>query len=131
MSYSNYAGYTQENFSPDTLIADPRLVVTEGVTIAAGQTLSRGAVLGQITASGDYVLSISTAADGSQTPVAILADAVNSTAGAVSNVPIYVMGEFDANAVTLGSGITLAAATTDLALKGIFLRSAVKNDYVF
>lgn len=42
------------------------------VTIAAGADLEPGAVLGQITASKKYVLSVQGAADGSQTPVAVL-----------------------------------------------------------
>lgn len=50
------------------------------ITIASGAgKLAAGAVLGQITASGKYILSAPGAADGSQTPVAVLIVPVDAT----------------------------------------------------
>lgn len=51
----------------------------EVATIAAGADLEPGAVLGKVTASGKYVLSAQDAADGSETPVAILLSVAAAT----------------------------------------------------
>ena len=60
---------TEGTYAPDKLIAgNAHLLVGRKVTIISGQNLVRGAVLGKITASGKYNLSLSAAADGSQTP---------------------------------------------------------------
>jgi hypothetical protein len=76
------------------------------VTIASGADLTRGAVLGIVTASGKYVLSASAASDGSETPVAILAvDA--AAAGADVVAPVYYSGEFNAEFCTFGTGHTV------------------------
>ena len=57
------------------------------VTIAGGTggagSLVAGTVLGKLTATGKYVPCVETASDGSQTPVAILFDAVDATAADV------------------------------------------------
>lgn len=115
------ASLSATSYSPDLLIAGDFPRVTDTVTIASGQNLVRGSVLGQITASGKYVLALSASADGSQTPVAILADDVNATAGDTLG-GIFLTGEFDANAVTLGAGITAAAAKAALRAVSIFLK---------
>ena len=57
-------GVNAEVYIPDQLIAGNMKLVTDTVTLGAG-TLARGAVLGKITASGNYVLSVATANDGS------------------------------------------------------------------
>lgn len=55
------------------------------VTVASGQGLLKmGTVLGVITASGKYVSSPATGADGSQTAVAVLAEDVDATAADVT-----------------------------------------------
>lgn len=74
--------------------------------------------------AGGYKLAASAAIDGSQNPVAILADDADASGGDVTGA-IYLMGEFNTNALTLGSGITAAAAKAAMAPLGIFLKSAV------
>lgn len=117
-------GIYAEAYIPDQLIAGDHKLVTNSVTILAGQVLQRGAVLGQITASGKYILALSAAADGSQNPVAIAADYIDATAGDV-NGGIYLAGEFNSAAITLGAGITLAAATAALRPLAIYLKNNV------
>lgn len=61
----------------------------DSVTIASGAgILQPGTVLGKITASGKYVASPDTGADGSQTAIAILAYGVDATSSDVTGALI-------------------------------------------
>lgn len=117
-------GIYAEAYIPDQLIAGNHKLVTGSVTILAGQLLQRGSVLGQITASGKYILALSAASDGSQTPAAIAADYIDATAGDVTGA-IYLAGEFAGSALTLGTGITLASATLSLRPLAIYIKTSV------
>jgi hypothetical protein len=107
-------------FLPDNLIAGEFPRVAKTVTIAQSAALSRGAVLGKITASGKFVLSEADAEDGSETPRAILAEDVDATAADVQ-ATVYLTGEFSTNAITLGDGHTVDSVYWALADVGIFL----------
>lgn len=72
--------------------------------------------------SGKYVLSLAAATDGSQTPVAILAEDANATSADVTTVA-YLTGEFNSAAMTFGSGHTAASVKDALADRGIFLKT--------
>jgi len=110
-------------FVPDQLIAGPKQIVTRNVTLTGGPYV-RGSVLGKITASGKFTLALSASSDGSQTPTAILADNADGSAADVI-AGVYLEGEFNVNAVTLGTGITAAAATDALRPLGVHLKSSV------
>lgn len=116
---------TEGTLSHDALLAgNSHLLVGRKVTIVSGQNLVRGAVLGKVTASGKYQLSLSAAADGSQTPDLILAEDCNASAGDKS-VLAYARGDFNSRALTLGAGHTVASITEGLRAKGITLLSSV------
>lgn len=116
---------TEGTYTPDSLLAgNAHLLVGRKVTVLAGQVLARGAVLGLITASNKYKLSASAAADGSQTPDLILAEAVDATS-ADTTVLAYERGDFNSNALTLGAGHTVASIREGLRAKGITLLTAV------
>ncbi len=117
-------GIYAEAYIPDQLIAGNAKLVTSTVTFVSGQVLARGSVVGLITASGKYALSLSASSDGSQSPVAIVADAVDASGGDVVG-GVYLSGEFNENALTLGTGITLAAARAALRPLAIWIKSAV------
>lgn len=116
---------TEGTYAPDKLIAgNAHLLVGRKVTIISGQNLTRGAVLGKITASSKYNLSLSGAADGSQTPDLILAEDCNATSG--DKVALaYARGDFNANALTIGTAHTVASITEGLRAKGITIIPAV------
>lgn len=119
------ATFTSDAFVPDRLIAgNAHLLAGRNITIASGQNLVRGAVLGKITASGKYVLSLSAAADGSQTPDLVLAEDVNASA-ADTNGLAYERGDFNAGALTLGAGHTIASIRDGLRGKGITLITSI------
>lgn len=117
------ASFSTETHTPDSLIAgNAHLLVARKVTIDAG-VLPRGAVLGKITSGGKYILSLQAADDGSQTPDAILAEPVDASGGDVVALA-YFRGDFNTNALTIGTGHTAASITEGLRAKGITLISA-------
>lgn len=89
--------------------------------IAAGQKLKAGAVLGMITAGGQYKLSASAATDGSQTPVVILDVDIDTTDGAAP-APLQITGEVLGSKLTLGAGHTIATVTAALRPLSLFVR---------
>ena len=94
-------------------------------TIAGGQSLPAGAVLGRITASGKLVLSVLAAGDGSQVPAYILPEPVNTFAadGVTAldmSLSVYVGGYFNAAALTFGAGQTIALCQEQLRAARIF-----------
>lgn len=115
---------TEDTFVPDNLFAGDFPVVSENVTIEEGQDLTRGAVLGKVTYSGECKLSLSAASDGSQTPFAILAVDVDATAAAVV-APAHLSGIFNERALTIGTGHTAASIRDGLRALSIFLKSTV------
>jgi hypothetical protein len=106
-----------------TAFSDPQITftITAGATpCAAGDTFVIAAAVG----NGAYKLASAAAVDGSQIPVAILADYIDASLGNVTG-PIYVMGEFNANALILGPGITIAAVKAAFQQNSIFLKNVV------
>lgn len=104
------------------LIASTDFKTSSGV-IASGLTLSRGTLLGKITANGELTTSLSAAGDGSQTPYAILNDDVDTTSGAKS-ASILVEGTFNSDAMTFGTGHTATSTADGLKDIGIHLTTA-------
>ncbi|RYF82073.1 MAG: head decoration protein [Comamonadaceae bacterium] len=116
---------TEGTYVPDALIAgNAHLLVGRKVIVAAGATLKRGALLGKITTGGKYALSASAASDGSQTPDLILAEDIDASGGDVQALA-YARGDFNARAITLGVGHTIASITEGLRAKGITLLPTV------
>jgi hypothetical protein len=126
MNHNFAPGYTANvgNFVPDNLIADGYPIVTEAVTVLSGQNLVRGALVGKITASGKIVLSLSAAADGSQTPYGILSEDVDASSSDKASV-IYIAGAFNKTKVTFGTGHTAASTLNALRDSNIYLRDVV------
>jgi hypothetical protein len=90
------------------------------VAMVAGDVINVSVFAGE----GTFTKSVGTAVDGSQTPIAILADDADATAGTV-NSGVYLHGEFNIRAVTFGTGINVATAKASLGPKGIFLKGSV------
>lgn len=98
---------TTETIVPGDLLVNDYPVQTRPITIASGQgVLKRGTVIGKITASGKYAISLGASGDGSETPKAVLAVDVDATAADVATVE-YASGAFDGSKLILGAGITL------------------------
>lgn len=116
-----------ETFTPDNLIAQGNPgTVDEPITLESGQNLTRGTLLGKITASGKYKISATGAGDGSETPSAILTSDTDASAGD-KKTSAYVAGVFNQNALTFGSGHTASSVKDGLRDLGIFLKDSVQN----
>ncbi|HFQ7085442.1 TPA: head decoration protein [Raoultella planticola ATCC 33531] len=111
-------------FVPDQLIAGTLQLVTD-TGIITGGAYKRGTVLGLVTASGKYKLSVKTATDGSETPVAILVDNVDAST-ADQNGGLYLMGEFNQNHIIFDNSWTVPALKTALRPLAIFLKDSVQ-----
>ena len=97
-------------------------VVIDSVTVAAGENLTRGTVVGLLTTGGKAKKSDSAATDGSQEPYAVLAsDAAAASADVV--VPVYLTGEFNAAALTFGGTDTADTRKAALRNIGIFVKT--------
>lgn len=126
---TRFSAVVKYEFEPQLSICRESIVLND-----AAATLKVGAVLGKVTATGKYKLATSAAADGSQTPVAVLiADVMGSskdiTLAANTDTKALVLARgpvivADA-ALQLGAGITAAAAKTALAAVGITVETAV------
>ncbi len=117
------AKFASEAHTPDALLAgNAHLLVGRTVTVKSGQNLVRGAVVGK---DGDskYLLSLSAASDGSQTPDLIMAEDCDATSGDKTALA-YERGDFNANALTLGTGHTVASIREGLRAKGITILPA-------
>jgi hypothetical protein len=119
------AAYTsQSGTTPDQLLVGEQPVLSRNITLISGQNVTRGTILGKITASGKYTTSLSASSDGSQTPDCIAAhDCDASSADAVTVA--YFTGGFNELRVTLGTGHTLAAIREGLRAKGIHLLKVI------
>lgn len=119
MAYEQ-AGYAQEAaYVPKNLLSGGTHT-TRKVTIISGQNLTAGAVLGKITASSKYNLSLLAAADGSQTPDMVLAHDVDASAGDKEAIAIETCtAGLVSTALTIGTGHTLASIREGLRAKGL------------
>lgn len=111
----------RNTYQPDQLLAGDFPIIRRPGVIAAGQQLSRGAVLGELTAGGQFKLSTSAATDGSQTPVAVLDEDIDTTAGALPGV-LMLTGEVRGDALHLGAGHTIAGVADALRPLSLFVR---------
>lgn len=107
-------------YDPNDIFATDHPVFTLQLTLISGQNVTRGTVLGQITASGKLNKSLSAAGDGSNVPMAIAAEDKDASGGD-KNILVYLAGGFKAGRLTLGASHTVSSIRVALAQKGIFL----------
>jgi hypothetical protein len=97
-----------ETYDPSTIEIGGTVVESTKVTILSGQTLAAGSVLGRVTASGKYVLSLAAAEDGSEVIQPVVAmHAVDASAGDVV-ADVWIAGKFDASKLVIGAGHAIA-----------------------
>lgn len=121
---TDYAMYDPTSLRAGGHLRDRQITVASGAN-ASGAFLKRGTVLGRVTATDKYVLSVKTANDGSQVPAAVLAFDIDASAADVV-CSGYDDGEFVAEKMTFDASWT--AATLEAALRAagskIYVRSA-------
>ena len=119
-------GCTQTTFNSDQLIAGDYPLLTKAVTIASGQNLTRGTLLGVITASGKSIKSLSAATDGSEVPDSILTEDADATSSDLERVA-YIAGEFNETEVIFGTGHSAASVKATLRDKNMYLKPVVAS----
>lgn len=112
----NSVSYTPENL----VIGDFDDLVGEPITVVSGQKLPRGTVIGKITTSDKYTISESAATDGSEIPDFVLAEDCDASSGDKPALA-YSGGMFNAQALTIGAGHTIASIKEGLRIKNIIL----------
>jgi hypothetical protein len=94
----------------------------ENVTVASGQDLAAGAVLGKITSGGKYAAYDNGASDGTEVAAAILLDACDATGGDVAAAVIARDAEVNGECLGYLTGADEAAGIADLLAVGIIVR---------
>lgn len=101
----------------------------KNITVASGQNLVIGTVLGKITASGKYAAYDNDAVDGTQTAAGILTAAVNASAADAPGVAVVREAIAAKEQLIFGAGVTTQgekdAAYVDLEAIGIVCRATV------
>ncbi|MCG5240088.1 head decoration protein [Azospirillum doebereinerae] len=111
-----------QSYTPETLFTGTFPRHTEPRRIASGQTLEARSVLGMVTATKQLKLSLAAATDGSQTPVAILLAAIDTTAAA-ADAPVYLAGCFNPELLVYGTGHDAASVKAAFTGSPLFLRA--------
>jgi len=120
MAYERAGFVAGSNTSFKNILANDDDVTTKKITVLSGQVQPAGAVMGQITSGGKYILSLSAASDGSQTPDLILAEDVDASGGDREAIA-YEHATVVATALTLGTAHTIASIRAGLRAKGIYI----------
>ena len=90
------------------------------VKIAAGQVIQAGSVLGVVTATGEFKVSVAAAVDGSQIARAIIMEDLDTTLG-VQTFTLAVEGFFNETALVYGTGHNASTVRLSLRDNGIYL----------
>ena len=115
-------GFTdQGSTTSDNLLAGEFPRIAELATVSGGK-YARGTILGKITTSGKCTICTSAATDGSKDAYAVLAEAVD-TSEEDKQAVVYLTGEFNTAALTVGSGLTVDGLKDALRAKSIFIKN--------
>ena len=101
---------------------DQGSTTSDNLLAVSGGKYVRGTILGKITASGKCTICTSAATDGSKDAYAVLAEAVDASEEDKQAV-VYLTGEFNAAALTVGSGLTIDGLKDALRAKSIFIKN--------
>ncbi len=122
------ASFATETFDPDNLLAGGEARAEE-IILTDGEVVTRGMVLGRITATGLYLESLNAATDGSEVARAIAAVDF-SPVGSDLPTLAYLEGSFNEDRVIFGTGQTIANTKADLQDVNIYLLDPVTKEPV-
>lgn len=118
---------TYAAFDPTSIVAGDFPRLKRVVTIASGANASGtplpyGTVLGRVTATDKYIVSVATASDGSQNPACILGAYRGSDASAAdAQAPAFFSGEFAGEMLNIDASWTIATIEAKLRQLGAML----------
>ena len=115
-----------EVFTPDNLFGGnvAPVVANEELIVSGAGVLTRGTVLGLVTASGKLNIVDSTKSDGTQIPYAVLAEDIDATS-ADKKCGVYLTGEFNINKLVFGGTDTAATHKVNARKIGIFFKKTI------
>ena len=123
-----FSNVVKHEYEPSTKYCRETVVVNE----AAAKTYTVGMVLGKVTATGKYKLSVQSASDGSQNPVAIVVrDTQDIAATTDTKIPVIARGPVIVSKAglvldtTFNDATKKAAAYASLQAVGILVNDAV------
>ena len=123
-----FSNVVKHEYDPSTNYCRETVVVNE----AAAKTYTVGMVLGKVTATGKYKLSVQSASDGSQNPVAIVVrDTQDIAATTDTKIPVIARGPVIVSKAglvldtTFNDATKKAAAYASLQTVGILVNDAV------
>jgi len=111
------------SYSPDNLILGDLPTVSYDQTIITGQDVSRGCVMGKITASGKLTACDHTAVDGSATPYGVMVEDCDASL-ADKECGVYVFGHFESGELTFGGSSTISDLIDAMRLVGLYVHTA-------
>lgn len=103
-------------YAPKNILAGGTYTMRK-VTIASGQNLTLGSVIGTAD-EAEWVLSLAASVDGSEVPDMVLAQDADASDGAVEAMA-YETAQVVGSALVLGAGHTIDSIREGLRLKGI------------
>lgn len=112
------------SYTPDGLVVSDWPTNTDAETLVSGQNLSRGCVVGKITASSKLTACDHTASDGSETPFGVLAADCDASAADASCV-IYDFGKFNSDKLTFGGSSTISDLKAAMKAVNLYVKDAV------
>ena len=119
------ASYQQDTLLHDDLIAGPRAIEAEKYTLDTG-VVTRGAVVGKITATGKVITSVAAAVDGSEAPIGIAVHDADASAGD-ADLLVYSYGDFNERRLSFGAGHNADTVRAPLRALGIHLVATLPN----
>ena len=115
---------TTTTTSIDELLDGQVYALAEPMTIISGQNLSRGAVVGKITASSKGTIMTAGASDGSEDFYAVLAEDCDASGGDATGL-VYKTGMFIVGGLTFGTSTDIDDVDKDAARgMGCFFKTA-------
>lgn len=112
-------------FNYDNLFAGATAEITNGIeTLAKGNNLKRGAVLGYIIAEGKVTLVDKSKTDGTEKVYAILAMDADATNDDIA-VPVYYSGEFNSAKLTFSGSDTANDHKYTARMAGILFKQTI------
>ncbi|EIC23280.1 head decoration protein [Thiorhodovibrio frisius] len=124
-----HVSQTSDAYAPQELVhGNTHMLLAEKVTVASGQTLTAGAILGKGAASKYYTASLNDlagdpVADGRDDPVGILAHDVDASTADQSAL-MYTRGDFIEGACAADSSLNAATVKAALRALNIYLIAA-------
>lgn len=115
-----------EIHTPDNLFGGnvAPVVADKGLIVSGAGALTRGTVLGLVTASGKLTIVDSSKSDGTETPYAVLAEDVDATS-ADKTCAVYLTGEFNIDKLVFGGSDTAATHKVNARKIGIFFKNTL------